>query len=108
MLDKETHMVDIELYDWQEGRPRPGTQTKHRQSCIDILEVPRDALPQVGDIVFLTNTASHREGRYRVLSREFFWTRSSDQDSQDPAKFNKMWLHVRELTDEEYEAEPKS
>lgn len=101
MNDKPTV---IEVYEWEEGRPRPGTVRKPRRDCIDVLEVPPDGLPNVGDVVLLSN--SLRPTPYRVVSREFLWGRVSDDAA--PAQYYKMWIHVRRLTQEEWEADEQS
>ena len=106
-------MAQIEVYEWKEGAPRPGTVRKHRDSCIDILEVPADGLPNVGDVLLITTDPKEIYGApHRVISREFLWARPRGEDSealrnsQVPQKYYKMWIHVRPLTDEEYKAEP--
>jgi hypothetical protein len=104
-------MAHIEVYEWKEGAPRPGTLSKHRDSCIDILEVPPDGLPNVGDVLLITIDPKEMAAPHRVISREFFWARNpvkdsqALQDSQVPQKYYKMWIHVRPLTDEEYQAD---
>ena len=99
-------MAHIEVHEWKEGRPRPGTMEKHRNSCIDILEVPADGLPNVGDVILITIDPKDYIGTpHRVISREFQWSRISEEDPQAPQKFYKMWIHVRPLTDEEYQAD---
>jgi hypothetical protein len=34
--------------------------------------------------------------------------KSATADSQAPQKYYKMWIHVRPLTEKEYEADPRS
>ena len=107
-------MAHIEVYEWKEGDPRPGTVRKHRDSCIEILEVPSEGLPNAGDVLLIKTDPKEIYGSpYRVVSREFLWGRISGKDSQSlkdsqlPQKYYKMWVHVRALTDEEYRAEPR-
>jgi hypothetical protein len=99
-------MAHIEVYEWKEGHPRPGTVRKHRDSCIDILDVPDDGLPNVGDVLLITIDPKETYGApHRVVSREFLWSRVERDHPQDPQKYYKMWIHVRPLTDEEYQAD---
>ena len=94
----------IEVYEWQAGDPRPGTVRKHRDDCIDLLEIPSEGLPNV-DYVVLLSDGKGELTRYRIISREFLWGRLPDGDPTAPSKYFKVWIHVRRLTDEEYRAE---
>jgi hypothetical protein len=89
------------MYEWNEGEPRPGTVHKHRNYSIDILEIPREGLPNVNDIVLLYDHESNLS-RYQVISREFLWSRSGVDDHQSPAEYSKVMIYVRKLTFEEY------
>lgn len=99
-------MANIEVYEWKKGSPRPGTVRKHRHDCIDILEVPPDGLPNVSDVVLITDPPGDEPRPFRVISREFLWTRISEPDPQTPQEYQKVWIHVRPLTEKEYEADP--
>ncbi len=91
----------IEVYEWKEGAPRPGTAEKPRDTCMDILAVPPDGqLPQTGDIMILNEPGTMKPVRYRVIERELMWTRGEKDDSQTGAKWGKMWISVRRLADE--------
>lgn len=93
----------IEVYEWKEGAPRPGTKEKPRETCIDILDIPSDGqIPCIGDIILITDPGRDPmyPGRYRVLEREFLWWREPGANSQTPQKWGKMWLHVRRVEDD--------
>lgn len=100
-------MIAIEVYEWQPGAARPGAKTKARNSCVDILEVPSAGqIPNRGDVVLLN--AEDRDdwpAPYRVIDREFLWAHSSIEDAAEAARWCKMWIHVRKLSDAEYAEE---
>jgi hypothetical protein len=98
----------VEVYEWRKGDPRPGTVHRARNECIDIVEVPpKGQAPHVGDVVALPDpTGAEPLLYYRVVARELGWCRTSSENAQDPARYMKMKLHVRRLSDEEYAAEP--
>jgi hypothetical protein len=98
----------IEVYEWRKGEPRPGTARKPRYDCIDTVEVPPDGqAPHVGDVIALADrTGEELILYYRVVAREPGWIRTSGETGKVPARFVKMVLHVRCLSDEEYAAEP--
>jgi hypothetical protein len=102
-------MAHIEMYEWKKGYPRPGTVGKYRNTCIEILEVPSDGLPNVSDVVLISNELKATIP-YRVISREFLWGRISKEtdNPQVPQDYKKVWIHVRRLTNEEYEADPSA
>lgn len=92
-------MKCIEIYEWRDGKPRPG---KH--DCIDILAVPPDGmLPAKGDMVLLVHDISKSlvPTRYEVIEREFLWGRAPSSDGQTPAEWSKVWLHVRLAPDQD-------
>ncbi len=92
----------IEVYEWKEGAPRPGTVTKARNDCIDFLAVPDGGqIPSVGDIILLPkdHKFSMDLDRFKVIEREFLFYRDAEDDSQTPMRFSKMWLHVRRVED---------
>lgn len=43
---------------------------------------------------------------YRVIDRELLWLPTADAHA--PSRYAKMWIHVRRLNEEEYQAEPPS
>lgn len=92
----------IEVYEWKEGAPRPGTVTKASRDCIDFLAVPEGGqVPNVGDMILLPKDGkiSLDFDRYRVIEREFLFYRTPDESSQTPMTFSKMWIHVRRVDD---------
>lgn len=98
----------IEVYEWKEGQPRPGTVDKARNAVLDMVEPPPDGmLPQPGDIILLNDPFADdyiTPVRYKVVEREFMWIRTDkdtgDPTSPKPASFVKVWIHVRKLKDE--------
>ena len=89
----------IEIYEWEEGQPRPGSPG-HKMSryCIDTLAVPSEGqIPQVGDFLWFMSPTTKDLVRYRVLMREFLWV--SPPDDKSPQKWGKMWLFVRQDDD---------
>lgn len=100
-----TREPSIEVYEWKEGTARVGSKTK--SGCIDILAIPHGGqVPQQGDILMLNSeTPGEYPKPYRVLSRELMWFRAPNDDDQTPAKWSKMWIHVRRLSEEEYAQE---
>ncbi len=93
----------IEIYEWEEGAPRPGTVRKARETCIDILAIPPNGqVPLVGDIVMVNELGRDimDPTRFRVIDREFMWVRPKELDSQTPTEWVKLCIHVRRLVDE--------
>ena len=93
----------IEVYEWAEGAPRPGTTRKARETCIDTLEIPSGGqVPQTGDIILISEPGGDPfvPGRYRVIERELLWWRNPDDNSQTGQRWTKLWIHVRRVKDE--------
>jgi hypothetical protein len=97
----------IEVYEWPKGKTRPGT-AREPHECINVVEVPPEGqAPQVGDVVALPDhTGKELLLYYRVVGRELGWIRTSGESGQVPARYGKMMLHVRRLSDKKYAAEP--
>ena len=95
----------IEVFEWEEGEARPGAKVS--RPCLDMLAVPSGGqIPQEGDVVLLnTENPGEMPVPYRVVSRELMWFRSPRDDSQTPAQWSKMWIHVRRMSKAEYERE---
>jgi hypothetical protein len=96
---------------WQKGEPRPGSVHKRRVDTFDFVEVPPDGqAPNVGDVLGLPDpTGKEPLVHFRVVGREHEWVRTRAESAQVPARYSRMILHVRRLSDEEYEeyaAEP--
>ena len=95
---------DIEVHNWKEGDPRPGTVRKHRETCLESLELPASgAIPLPCDILFLPDFFEERKGfpvPYRVLEREFLYSRRGDGDNGErPLQLLKVMVHVRRARD---------
>ncbi|SRR5713226_9233680 len=95
----------IEVYEWKEGAPRPGSVRKHRHDCIELLEMPASGPPSIGDVVQIVSKEMRPE-YFQVISREFVWSGAAVENAMEPAAYIKMWIHVRRLGAEEYRAEP--
>jgi hypothetical protein len=101
----------IEVHEWERGDPRPGTGGNPRTHPLDTLLIPEGSeIPQVGDILLINvpHLDPERSGPhpFRIISREFLYFRTHDgSDSGSPAKFTRMWVHVRRLTDAEWQSE---
>jgi hypothetical protein len=92
----------IEVFEWKSGEPRPGTRDKHRNTCLDVLEIPPDGqIPAAGDVILMNDPLLRVPSlptRFRVIEREFLWGRMSADDKRQ--RWLKMWIHVRRLEDE--------
>jgi hypothetical protein len=100
-------MMKIEVYEWKEGRTRPGSDQVHRNVCLEILELSQDAaLPVRGDILRLrlpnVNEPSSDNAwgttPFVVIEREIVCTvREKGSDSQVPLRVMAIWLFVRSI-----------
>lgn len=68
---------------------------------------PAGQAPQIGDVILLPH-AKGLDGPkpYRVVDRELLWLLTADAHA--PSRYGKMWIHVHELSPEEYQGEPPS
>ena len=92
--------MQIEVYDWVAGEPRPGTHSKAKNTCIDVVDWPdHGPFPVVGDAMSISEDA-HGPKHYVVVGREH-------QSGVKPGKqkWSKMWICVRALSESEYEQE---
>jgi hypothetical protein len=98
----------IQVYEWKEGAPRPGTVEKLRETRLDDLELPTNGqVPQKDDIVTIHIPGSGgwlNLVRFRVVERELGWNPLSRElgggDDDAPMPWHSMMLHVRRVADE--------
>ena len=92
----------IEVFEWKDGTPRPGSGRKLRSDCLTTLALrPDSPEPQKGDVVTLRAPDHiHADERglahFVVIERELLWG-----SEDEPQKWHKMWIHVRALNDYE-------
>jgi hypothetical protein len=107
----------IEVYEIEAGKNRPGYG--HKPGALEFL--PADApMPEVGDIILLPRACSGDSqdqaffmglcAPFRVVEREFLYFRDLDEKhdpiNTKPARYLKTWIHVRRLSEDEYEQAP--
>jgi hypothetical protein len=99
----------IEVYEWEAGKPRPGSQ--RGEVAIDFLAVPDfGQVPQIGDVlnIYTGDDPSYRFGlaAFVVIERELLWGSRPKDDTfgQTPLPWDKMWIHVRRIADYEQAA----
>lgn len=104
--------IPIEVYEWKQGNPRPGSKSKPRHDCIDLLHVPLgQPVPQKGDVLQIRMPDDPQADGlgfvpFVVLEREFLSYRKptkeagfDKEDFSQPLLMKKLWIHVRRLED---------
>ncbi len=83
----EEEQRTIEVFEWRKDAPRPDQKALHDNGCITILSIPPDGqLPQSDDVIHIsderTPPGTFPHHRYRVIAREFCWTKLSEDGPQ--------------------------
>lgn len=106
----------IEVYELKDGQGRPGFA--YKDGALAFLQ---GELPNIGDIIFLSKdvTGDSEEQAYymgglaapfRVVERELMYVAGAPVPNSIPSckrgVFRKAWIHVKRLSEDEYEADP--
>ncbi len=96
---------EIEVYEVEPGCGR------EMKTALDLLDAGAP-VPSIGDLLLMSSLNGKgilmggSFDAFRVVDREYMFSRLSDSRSGTSQSYNKVWIHVKRLTLDEYLAAP--